>query len=495
MALEQFFRDTFSGIASDQALETWVSQETGHSWAKIGTSGAITGSIGPPRSIRSASTSNSLYAAMAAPYWRDYTVRAHVWCKSNNTSIMGAAIRLKNDTSRTGYYLRFANGTGWILSRRRNDSQTNIATDGTTIGTALTAGATYEAEISASGEDPVILRCKVNGTTLFGGPVTDDHADRIKGAGYPGVYGFQHSGTTVGYHIVELSAWEDVSTTPPPEGATIRVGYSGHAGIAIETTEEASGGTGLLTHQWRRDVVGEPGWLDLSGETDGGGLHDDTAQEGTLYRYMLASTDEEDREAESNVVEAQIYTGGAIGGGDVTEADRDAIAAKVVDLMGNTFLRRVVTGGTASIVLPETEAGMPYTADHWITVSGQSRSMGGYNPTTRVLTPDPAFSPAIADGAEYAVDYQPPVSAEIDTTGLATEATQEAIANAVTWTDTNGRGLRHYLQFATVDKGNLSGARTGTETLSGPAGSGVSIVATVDSNGNRTVTPTWPSGT
>lgn len=93
---------------------------------------------------------------------------------------------------------------------------------------------------------------------------------------------------------------------------------SGPAGITMEATD-ASGGTAPYTYQWQRNEDGGS-YSDL---TDGGGvsgattleLVDGSAVEDVLYRYKLVYTDDDSATATSNVVTAQIYSGGSIGGG------------------------------------------------------------------------------------------------------------------------------------------------------------------------------------
>lgn len=103
-----------------------------------------------------------------------------------------------------------------------------------------------------------------------------------------------------------------------PTAGTASFVSSGPASIAITATD-AAGGTSPYTYQWQRNEDGGS-YSDL---TDGGGvsgattldLVDGSAEAGTLYGYRLVYTDDDAATATSNVVTAQVYSGGSIGGG------------------------------------------------------------------------------------------------------------------------------------------------------------------------------------
>jgi hypothetical protein len=93
---------------------------------------------------------------------------------------------------------------------------------------------------------------------------------------------------------------------------------SGPAGIIVTSTD-ATGGSPAYTYQWKRSTNG----TSFSNLANGGGvsgattltLTDGSAVAGTLYYYQLVQTDAASIAVTTNTVSAQLYTGGAFGGG------------------------------------------------------------------------------------------------------------------------------------------------------------------------------------
>lgn len=111
------------------------------------------------------------------------------------------------------------------------------------------------------------------------------------------------------------------TTAPALTAGTASFVSSGPDGIAMEATD-ATGGTEPITQQWQRNEDGG----DYADLTDGGGvtgattleLIDGSTEAGTLYGYRLVYTDDDSETATSNVVTAQVYTGGPLTGGGNT---------------------------------------------------------------------------------------------------------------------------------------------------------------------------------
>lgn len=102
---------------------------------------------------------------------------------------------------------------------------------------------------------------------------------------------------------------------PSPTPGVASFVSSGPGGISVSATE-ATGGTGPYTHQWQRNTDGGS-YSNLTGAT-ALTLDDTTAVSGHLYGYKLVYTDTLSATATSNAVTAEVYSGGALGGGGGT---------------------------------------------------------------------------------------------------------------------------------------------------------------------------------
>lgn len=130
-----------------------------------------------------------------------------------------------------------------------------------------------------------------------------------------------------------MGLWRQIVRFPPfqPQPLRRRVGSSstltagvasfvssGPTAITVSATD-ATGGLAPYTYQWQRNTNGGS----YSNISNGGGvtgattltLIDGSAVAGNLYGYKLVYTDSALSTDTSNVVTAQIYTGGSLGGG------------------------------------------------------------------------------------------------------------------------------------------------------------------------------------
>ena len=128
------------------------------------------------------------------------------------------------------------------------------------------------------------------------------------------------TGTTYDYRVQYTDSTAAVvfsnilAVTPSAIGAGVAsLVYSGPAVISLNATAP-SAPNGAVTYQWQRSLSGANSYTNVSGATTLA-LTDATVTAGVLYDYRLAQTDATPTTVNTNVLTAQPYSGGAVGGG------------------------------------------------------------------------------------------------------------------------------------------------------------------------------------
>lgn len=168
--MAEFINKDFSGGTPTTALETHDA-----SWVKHGSygSGSFVISNTTPTRVRGGVDASTLYYNTASPASADQDLTVVLYCYDTDAGNQNFGIGIHWETgANTGYVLRYfgSSSDNWVLQRYNAGSVTTLATEaqGWTANTSKTVFISY----TTSGANGVLL-CKVGGTDLFGGGVTD----------------------------------------------------------------------------------------------------------------------------------------------------------------------------------------------------------------------------------------------------------------------------------------------------------------------------------